>query len=69
VLANILLMPLLKLARPIARVLAPHARIVLSGLLPAHANAVLSAYRYQGVALERRLRVDGWVTLVLRRGR
>jgi ribosomal protein L11 methyltransferase len=69
VFANILLGPLQRLARPIASVLAPHARVVLAGLLPEHANAALAAYRPQGVALERRLLVDGWVTLVLRRGR
>ena len=45
----------------------PGAEIVLSGLLPAHANAVLSAYRAQGLALQRRIDLDGWTTLVLRR--
>ena len=63
--ANILLGPLLRLAVPLARLAAPHARIVLSGLLPAHANAVLAIYRAQGFALERRIALDGWVTLVL----
>ena len=47
---------------------APRARIVLSGLLPGHANAVLAIYRAQGFVLERRIPLDGWVTLVLRRG-
>jgi len=69
VFANILVGPLRGLARPIARVLAPRAHVVLSGLLPAHANAALAAYRLQGLALERRILLDGWVTLVLRRGR
>jgi ribosomal protein L11 methyltransferase len=49
-------------------VAAPGARIILSGLLADHANAALSAYRFQGLALERRIVVDDWVTLVLRRG-
>ncbi len=65
--ANILLAPLMRFAHPLARLLAPNAHLVLSGLLPAHANAVLSAYRMQGLALERRMLLDGWVTLVLRR--
>jgi len=65
--ANILLGPLLRLAVPIRRLAGANARIVLSGLLPGHANAVLAAYRLQGLALERRIRLDGWVTLVLRR--
>jgi ribosomal protein L11 methyltransferase len=68
VLANILLGPLQRLARPIAGVLAPGARVVLSGLLPAQANAALAAYRLQGLTLERRIVLDGWVTLALRRG-
>jgi ribosomal protein L11 methyltransferase len=66
--ANILLGPLKRLARPAAALLAPGGKIVLSGLLPAHANAALSAYRLQGLRLERRLTLEGWTTLVLTRG-
>ena len=65
--ANILLGPLMRLAVPLARLTRPGAHIVLSGLLPPHANAVLSIYRAQGLTLARRLLLDGWVTLVLRR--
>jgi ribosomal protein L11 methyltransferase len=67
VLANILLGPLKRLAAPMAPLLAPHARVVLSGLLPSQANAVLAAYRCAGLALERAIRLEGWITLVLRR--
>jgi ribosomal protein L11 methyltransferase len=66
--ANILLGPLLRLAVPLHRLAGPHARMVLSGLLPGHANAVLAIYRAQGFVLERRIPLDGWVTLVLRYG-
>ena len=66
VFANILLGPLLRLAVPISLLAAPGARIVLSGLLPDHANAVLAAYRAQGLTLERRIPLEGWVTLVLK---
>jgi ribosomal protein L11 methyltransferase len=68
VLANILLGPLQRLARPIGRILAPRARVILSGLLATQANAALAAYRLQGLSLERRIPLDEWVTLVLRRG-
>ncbi len=68
VLANILLAPLRRLAAPMARLTAPNARLVLSGLLPNQANAILAAYRMQGLMLERRIPLDDWVTLVLRRG-
>lgn len=63
--ANILLQPLLRLASPLRRRVAPGGRIVLSGLLRAQANAVIAAYR--PLALENRIELDGWVTLVLAR--
>jgi len=66
VFANILLGPLQRLAAPLRQILAPGGRIVLSGILATQANAALAAYR--GLALERRMTLDGWTTLVLRRG-
>ena len=65
--ANILLGPLLRLAVPIRRLTAPHTRVVLSGLLPAHANAAQATYRAQGFMTERHVLLEGWATLVLRR--
>jgi ribosomal protein L11 methyltransferase len=67
VFANILLKPLRRLARPIARLTAGGAEIVLSGLLPAQARAILSAGRTVGMRLQRRIDLDGWTTLVMRR--
>jgi ribosomal protein L11 methyltransferase len=69
VLANILMEPLLRLAAPLANLTAPGAHVVLSGLLPSQANAVLAAYRRHGLFLERRILLEGWVTLVLCRKR
>jgi hypothetical protein len=66
---NILLQPLKRLAAPLARLVALHGRIVLSGLLPSQASATLAAYRMQGLALERRILIEGWATLVLARRR
>jgi ribosomal protein L11 methyltransferase len=63
VFANILLRPLQRLATPLTRLTAPGARVVLSGLLASQANAAIAAYR--GLALERRIDLDGWTTLVL----
>jgi len=65
--ANILLGPLTRMAADISPLAAQGACIVLSGLLPGHANAVLSIYRAQGLTLERRITLEGWVTLVLRK--
>ena len=65
--ANILLGALTRLAVPLCRLTAPDARIVLSGLLPSHANAALAIYRARGLVLEKRFTLDGWVTLVMHR--
>jgi ribosomal protein L11 methyltransferase len=65
VFANILLRPLQRLAAPLTQLTAPGARVVLSGLLPAQANAALAAYHR--LTLERRIDCDGWTTLILRR--
>jgi len=65
VFANILLGPLVRLAVPVRRQCAKNARVVLSGLLPAQANAALAHYRAQGLTLERRILLEGWATLVL----
>ena len=67
VFGNILVGPLKLLARPIRLIVARGARIVLSGLLPGQANAALAAYRAVGLVLERRIVLDGWATLVVRR--
>jgi ribosomal protein L11 methyltransferase len=67
VFANILLGPLKGLAKPIGAMAAPGAFVVLSGLLPEQANAALAAYRAHGLVLMRRIRLDGWATLVLMR--
>ena len=67
VLANILLEPLARLATPMTRLVAPGGRVVLSGLLAAQASAALAAYRARGLMLERRITLEGWTTLVLRR--
>jgi ribosomal protein L11 methyltransferase len=66
--ANILLAPLKRLARPAAALLAPGGVILLSGLLLADEASALSSYRAQGLALAARVRLQGWVTLLMRRG-
>src|SRR5579885_3545385 len=67
--ANILLGPLLRLAVPLSRLVCRGGRIVLSGLLITHANAALAIYGAQGLKLERRMMLDGWATLTLRKGK
>ncbi len=66
--ANILARPLAHMARDLARAIAPGGLAVLSGLLERQEAFVLAAHRAQGLALERRLVIDGWSTLILRSG-
>jgi ribosomal protein L11 methyltransferase len=65
VLANILLGPLQRLAAPLVNIVAPGGHVVLSGLMNAQANAALAAYH--ALKLERRIEIDGWTTLVMKR--
>lgn len=67
VLANILANPLKRLAKPMFAHLAPNAMVILSGLLPAHANGVISAYRSK-LVLKKRIELEGWTSLLLTRG-
>ena len=67
--ANILEEPLRRMSAPLSSLLAPGGRLILSGLLTAHAPGVIAAYRRQGLRLQSRTILDGWVTLVMRRGR
>lgn len=68
VLANILANPLKRLATPMRAHLGPSATVILSGLLPAQANGVIAAYRANGLVLQRRIELEGWTSLLLRRG-
>lgn len=67
VLANILANPLRQLASPMARHLAPGARVILSGLLTHQAPAVIAAYRARGLVPVKHLKIEGWSSLLLRK--
>jgi ribosomal protein L11 methyltransferase len=67
VLANILARPLARMAPMLARSLAPGGVAILSGLLARQEPFVLAAHRAQHLALERRIAIEGWHTLVLRK--
>ena len=67
VFANILARPLALMARDLSRATAPGAVVILSGLLRRQEAGVLAAYRVHGLRMERRILIDGWSTLVLRR--
>jgi ribosomal protein L11 methyltransferase len=67
VFANILARPLAAMAPDLARALAPGGVAILSGLLARQEAFVRAAHRPLGLVLERRIAIDGWHTLVLRR--
>jgi ribosomal protein L11 methyltransferase len=67
ILANILLPVLKQLSRPIASLAVPGATVILSGLLPSQALAVLARYQAQGFRLIRSETIEGWTTLTLRK--
>ena len=67
VLANILANPLRQMATPMSRHLAPKALVILSGLLPPQASAVISAYRARGLVLKRHIQIEGWSSLLMRK--
>jgi ribosomal protein L11 methyltransferase len=66
--ANILAKPLRMLAPSLALLAAPGADVVLSGMLLRDVPGVASAWAAQGFAIARRRNIDGWATLLLRRG-
>jgi ribosomal protein L11 methyltransferase len=65
--ANILAGPLVALAPPLSRLLAPGGRVILSGLTRDQERAVAAAYRQPGLIRESRIEDGNWVTLTLRR--
>ncbi|KQQ85981.1 50S ribosomal protein L11 methyltransferase [Aureimonas sp. Leaf324] len=69
VIANILAGPLTQLAPQVARHLSDDGDVVLSGILDRQRDAVLSAYRIQGLFHRQTLRRGEWVTLHLCRNR
>ncbi|KAB1072095.1 50S ribosomal protein L11 methyltransferase [Methylobacterium planeticum] len=68
VFANILARPLKRLAPSLAAVVAEGGTLVLSGLIERDVPGILSTYGHQGLRLARKGVIEGWATLVLRRG-
>ncbi|MBA8911820.1 ribosomal protein L11 methyltransferase [Methylorubrum thiocyanatum] len=68
VFANILARPLKRLAPTLTAVVADDGVLILSGLIERDVPGVLSTYRHRGFHLARSGVIEGWATLVLRRG-
>jgi ribosomal protein L11 methyltransferase len=69
ILANLLAGVLHDLAPDIRRQLNPGGVAVLSGITQDQARAIEARYRAHGFVLDKRILIDGWSTLVLRRRR
>lgn len=68
VFANILARPLKRLAPSLTAVVADRGVLILSGLIERDVPGVLSTYRHRGFHMARHGLIEGWATLVLRRG-
>ncbi|MHC2085946.1 50S ribosomal protein L11 methyltransferase [Methylobacterium sp. WCS2018Hpa-22] len=68
VFANILARPLKRLAPTLTATVADHGVLILSGLIERDVPGVLSTYRHRGFHLARHGLIEGWATLVLKRG-
>ena len=69
IIANILAGPLIDLAPPVAKAIAPGGRLILAGLLDHQAAAVAAAYRRQGLMLTGRVERGEWPALAMRKRR
>jgi ribosomal protein L11 methyltransferase len=67
VLANLLERPLYDLAPTLAQRVAAGGTAILSGLTETQARSIAARTRAHGFAMERRIILDGWVTLVITR--
>jgi ribosomal protein L11 methyltransferase len=67
IVANILPHPLVGMATPLVKLLASNGVLVLSGIIPQHANFVVNSYSARGVTLTKRDEHEGWVTLTFKR--
>lgn len=65
--ANILATPLIGLSRSLIPLMERGGHIILSGLLTRQEPLVRAAYTGRGLSLIKRIRKDGWSTLVLRK--
>ena len=67
IVANILASPLCRMAKDLARNLAPGGTAVLAGFVTGDGPRVFEAHRRVGLRLVRRIDLQGWRTLVLKK--
>jgi ribosomal protein L11 methyltransferase len=67
VMANILAKPLLEFASFMRPLLTPGGYLILSGMLHRQSREMIARYGVQGFVLEKRILIDEWTTLLMRR--
>ncbi len=68
IIANIFARPVRAMAGDMAHVTAQGSYVILSGFYKRNIAFVMSRYRAYGFVLERAILVNGWATLILRKG-
>jgi ribosomal protein L11 methyltransferase len=65
IVANILAAPLMEMAEPLSKCLAPHGLVILSGLLTRHRHDILRTYAAHGIRLVSNRTLNDWEALLL----
>ena len=69
VMSNLFARPLMRFAPYLGKALAPGGIAILSGLMKGQERRILTAHIMQGMHLVNIIRQEGWVTLILKKGK
>ena len=67
VVANIISSTLINASKEISLKISKNGYLILSGILAKQANKILSAYNNYKLILEKKITIDGWTTIIMRR--
>ena len=57
----------LKISKEISMKISKNGYLILSGILTKQVNKVLSAYQNFNLILEKKIIIDGWTTIIMKR--
>ena len=67
VVANIISSTLLNASKEISLKISKNGYLILSGILIKQVNKVLSAYKNYNLILEKKITIDGWTTIIMKK--
>ena len=67
VVANIMSSTLLNASKEISLKISKNGYLILSGILTKQVNKILSVYNSYKLILEKKITIDGWTTIILKR--